>query len=152
MKAFIANKIYNPILSLLKQGLSPEMLSWSLAGGAVLGLFPIIGLSSTMCFGFALFFRLNQVAIQVANYAVYPVQLILIIPYIRLGEQLFGYESLELSPEILIDTFSSDLSLGLSTYGERAGLGVLAWIISSVPLLLCMRYLFLFFLRKVKVS
>ena len=47
----------------------------------------------------ALGLRLNVVAMQVANHLVYPAQLLLLVPFVRLGERLTGAERLPLSIE-----------------------------------------------------
>jgi hypothetical protein len=41
--------------------------------------------------------RLNLPAIQIVNYFVYPLQIVLLIPFFRLGEKLFGAPHLPLS-------------------------------------------------------
>ena len=47
-------------------------------------------------------FRLNHVALQVANYAVYPLQLALLIPFYRVAAAQFGYEvPLESAAEVI---------------------------------------------------
>ena len=75
---------------MLRQGLSPEGLAWSLAVGLALGVIPLVGISTVLCVGVALVFRLNQPAMQLANYLAYPLQILLWDPVLRLGEGLFG--------------------------------------------------------------
>ena len=75
---------------MLRQGLSPEGLAWSLAVGLALGVIPLVGISTVLCVGVALVFRLNQPAMQLANYLAYPLQILLWYPFLRLGEGLFG--------------------------------------------------------------
>ena len=75
---------------MLRQGLSPEGLAWSLAVGLPLGVIPLVGISTVLCVGVALVFRLNQPAMQLANYLAYPLQILLWYPFLRLGEGLFG--------------------------------------------------------------
>ena len=83
-------RIRDPILGLLRQGLSPEGLAWSLALGLALGIIPLLGISTSLCVGVAWAFRLNQPAMQLANYLAYPLQILLLYPFIRMGEGLFG--------------------------------------------------------------
>ncbi len=56
--------------------------------GMVVGNIPILGISTILCAGIALVFRLNLAAIQVVQAAMAPTQLLLIIPFVRLGEWL----------------------------------------------------------------
>jgi uncharacterized protein (DUF2062 family) len=81
-------KIFDPLLNFLKQGMSPRRLALCVAIGIVVGNIPILGLSSLLCAGIALIFRLNLPAIQIVQAAMAPTQLLLIIPFVRLGEWL----------------------------------------------------------------
>lgn len=75
-----------PLLALLKQGVSPSRLALSVALGIVIGNIPILGVSTIICAAIALIFRLNLPAIQIAQAAMAPSQILLIIPFVRLGE------------------------------------------------------------------
>lgn len=75
--------------ALLAAGLSPRELALTLALGAVLGTLPLLWGTTLLCAGAAVVFRLNQGAIQVVNYLVYPLQVMLLVPYYRLGGLLF---------------------------------------------------------------
>ena len=93
------------ILDQLRQGISPERIGMTgrLKLGAALALiFPIIGSTTLLCAGAALWLRLNQPIIQLVNYFCYPLQLALLIPFYRLGEH-FGAPHLSLSIPQLIE-------------------------------------------------
>ena len=90
-------RIARPIVELLRQGVTPEKMALSLALGAVLGIFPVLGTTTALCALAALILRLNLPAIQIVNYFVYPLQIALLIPFFRAGEQLFGAPHLPLS-------------------------------------------------------
>lgn len=72
----------------LQQGLSADRLALAVAVGVVVGNIPIFGASTILCALIALALRLNQPAIQIAQAAMAPTQLLLIIPFVRLGEWL----------------------------------------------------------------
>ena len=86
MKAWLIRRLLEPLLSLLKQGMSAERLALCVAIGIVVGNMPILGLSTVLCTVVALVFRLNLPSIQLVQAAMAPTQLLLIIPYVRLGE------------------------------------------------------------------
>ena len=65
----LEKRVLVPIRMLLSQGVTPEKMSQALAAGFVLGMTPMLGISSILAVTVAAFFRLNQVAIQIANYA-----------------------------------------------------------------------------------
>jgi uncharacterized protein (DUF2062 family) len=81
-------KLFDPILKFLNQGMSPERLALCVAIGIVVGNIPILGVSSILCAAIAVIFRLNLPAIQLVQAAMAPTQLLLIIPFVRLGEWL----------------------------------------------------------------
>lgn len=78
------------VLALLRQGLTPKKLALTIALGIVLGLFPVVGTTTILCAAVAIPLRLNLPLIQAVNYLVYPLQIIMIIPFIRMGEWIFG--------------------------------------------------------------
>ena len=53
-------------------------------------MFPLLGITTFMCAIVAKLMRLKQGPMQLGNYAALPFQIILLIPFLRLGERLFG--------------------------------------------------------------
>ena len=82
-------RIALPVLALLRRGASPQKLAWSLAAGILIGINPILGSTTILCLALAFIFRLNIAASQLTNHLAYPLQLILVIPFIRLGSRVF---------------------------------------------------------------
>lgn len=74
----------------LKDERSTEKLAVSLALGAVLGVFPVLGIPTFLCGAAAAVWRLNFPALQLMNYLVYPLQIALLWPFARFGGALFG--------------------------------------------------------------
>ena len=98
---FFHRRIVRPILDLLLQGITPEKIALSIAFGLVLGVFPALGWTTLLCLFVALRLRLNVPAMQLVNYLAYPLQLMLLVPFIRAGEVLFRAPRLSLSlPQI----------------------------------------------------
>jgi hypothetical protein len=118
---------------MLKQGLSPQGLAWSLAVGAALGIIPLFGTSTLLCVGAAMAFRLNQPAMQLANYLAYPLQLLLLLPFIRLGERLFGEAHLPLSLPYLQDVLQAGVQEALRMFWTSLWHASVAWLL-LVPL------------------
>jgi uncharacterized protein (DUF2062 family) len=83
---WLNRRILEPLLSFLRQGISPDRLALCVAIGVVVGNIPILGVSTILCVGIALVFRLNLAAMQIVQAAMAPTQLLLIIPFVRLGE------------------------------------------------------------------
>ena len=87
---FWQRRVVAPIVAQLKQGITPEKIALTLALGAVLGIFPILGSTTLLCALAGMWLRLNQPVIQLVNYFVYPAQVALLLPFYRAGESLFG--------------------------------------------------------------
>jgi uncharacterized protein (DUF2062 family) len=83
-------KIIIPFYRVLKEGISTEKLSISIALGMVLGLMPLYGFTTLLVGIVALILRLNFISMQIAHYIVSPIQLALIVPFFRLGDALFN--------------------------------------------------------------
>ncbi len=68
----------------------------------MLGVFPALGWTTLLCLLVAVWLKLNVPAMQLVNYLAYPLQLALLVPFIRAGELLFRAPRLVISlPQIL---------------------------------------------------
>jgi uncharacterized protein (DUF2062 family) len=86
VRNWLQRRIIDPLLALLRQGVAPDRLALCVALGVVVGNIPILGVSTILCGAIALIFRLNLPAIQIVQAAMAPTQVLLIIPFVRLGE------------------------------------------------------------------
>jgi uncharacterized protein (DUF2062 family) len=97
IREFLRCKILRPLLRLLRGGVTPRRLAWSLALGMVIGINPSVGLTTLVVVMLAWTLGLNQIASQIGAHAVAPLHLLLFIPFIELGVHLFHTRSLPLS-------------------------------------------------------
>jgi len=101
MRGFWHRRLVRPILDLLTHGITSEKIALSIAFGLVLGVFPALGWSTLLCLLLALWLKLNVPAMQLVNYLAYPLQLVLLVPFLRAGEFLFRAPRLAISlPQI----------------------------------------------------
>src|SRR5271167_1321027 len=89
MRATLYRKLIQPFIDLLKQGVTPEKIALTVAVGISLGVTPVIGSTTVLCTLAAVALRLNLPGIMVVNGAVYPLQLMLLVPFLRAGAWLF---------------------------------------------------------------
>jgi len=122
-------RVWDPLRGWLREGLTPEGLGWSLAVGLAIGVIPLFGTSTVLCVGAALAFRLNQAAMQLANYLAYPVQILLLIPFIRLGEKLFGTPPLSLSLAALLAAAKADAWGTMEVFWTSLWHAAVAWLL-----------------------
>ena len=81
--------VLRPLLRLLRGGLTPRRLAWSLAFGMVVGINPSVGLTTLLVLILAWIFGLNKLASLIGTHVVAPLHLLLFIPFIQLGVHLF---------------------------------------------------------------
>lgn len=122
-------RLTGPLRGLLGGGLAPRSLAWALAVGALVGSMPLAWGTSLLCLGAALLLRLNPLAVQVGNYAAWPLQLALAYPYLRLGSAWFG-------PEYPATAGEANL---LQTLVLANGAALGAWAVTA-PLVLSLFY------------
>ena len=77
----------------LVQGISQSDCAQAISMAITIGLFPILGFSTFTITAIAYFRRLNQPIAQVFNWICGPIKLALIIPFVRVGEFLFGADA-----------------------------------------------------------
>jgi uncharacterized protein (DUF2062 family) len=130
----------------LRQGASPRRLALTLALGFAIGCFPVVGIPTALCALLALALRLNLPAIQAANYIVMPLQLLLIVPFMRLGGWLLasGPNQAAKAGSLL---HASPINM-LSGFGDMAGHAMLAWLVLAVPAVALMTFTLTMLLRR----
>lgn len=119
---------------LLLEGTTPQKLALTIAAGIILGLFPIVGATSLLCLGASFFLGLNKVFIQMVNYLVYPIQLVLFIPFIKAGHHVFQFAGTPVNYNHLLDVFKTDTLAALGEFGSLLLSGIILWAVISVPL------------------
>jgi uncharacterized protein (DUF2062 family) len=129
MKAFLQKRLVRPILQLLTQGITPEKIALSLAFGIMLGVFPVLGTTTLLCLIAALVFRLNLAAVQLVNFLVYPLWFALLIPFIRLGERLFGAPPLAMTVTQMLALAHADLLHSVSVLWLTSLRAAAAWLL-----------------------
>lgn len=129
MKALLRRRIVEPLKAQLTQGVTPGRLAAALALGAVLGVVPILGATTLLCGVAAAVLKLNQPAVQVANFAAYPLQLVLFVPFFHAGAWLFGQPAMEFTVKQLRSELSADRWGTLGHYAGANVRAVIAWAV-----------------------
>lgn len=140
--ACCSERLVDPVLALLKRGISPSKLALSLVLGFVLGVFPVVGSTSVLCGVAAFALRLNLPAIQLVNYLVYPLQLLLFIPFMRLGEWLLGVGQLPLSVAEIATLVEAQGFAAFDQLWRAAMHAIVAWFMIA-PMLGALLYVIL---------
>jgi uncharacterized protein (DUF2062 family) len=133
----------------LRQGISPGRLALTLALGFAIGCFPVVGIPTALCALLAVAFGLNLPAIQAANYVVMPLQVALIVPFVRLGGRLFAF-----GPHPAFDAralLHSSPLVAISQMGDLAAEAMLAWLVIAIPAVALMTLTLTLLLRRFPV-
>lgn len=144
----ILSRLWAPISKQLKQGATPEKVALSFAIGAVLGMSPLVGTTTVLCVFIGTLFRLNQIALQAANYLIFPAQIPMILLFIKFGEWIYGAKqsslsSLQLKDEILLHPIQFFKIFGMT------GLHALtAWILLAPCIIGIIHFSLLPFLKR----
>ena len=132
----------------LRQGLTPRKLATTCALGIVIGLFPVFGTTTMICFGLAILFRLNIALIQVVNYVVAPLQVFFILPFIRIGTEWFELNPFPYDTDQLITLFKNDFFVLIKEAGLALLIGVGVWATVAIPLFLLLYVVFYFVFKR----
>ncbi len=125
------SRLVPKVFDLLRQGVTPEKIALCITIGAAIGIFPVVGTTTLLCAVAAVLLRLNLPAIQLVNYLVYPLQLALLLPYVRLGEKVFGAGEARFSPLQVVAQLRSDPWSSGSVLREALLHALLAWLITA---------------------
>ncbi len=132
----------------LLQGLTPRKLAVTIAMGIVLGIFPIFGTTTLLCLVVAYFLRLNIPMIQIINYLVTPLQLLFMIPFIKVGTYIFNLNPFPYSIDETLELFEKDFLLLLNKTGIALGIGIGVWGVVAIPLFIILFYVSFFILSR----
>jgi uncharacterized protein (DUF2062 family) len=125
---------------LVTQGVTPDKLALTLGVGSVCSLFPFLGFTTLLNLGAGLWLRLNQPLMQTMNQLLGAVQLVMILPYVRLGEWLWQAQDSCFTITDMLRIFR-EASLGqfLQQFGWAGVHALTAWALTG-PLLLAAVY------------
>lgn len=140
--------MWDTLIRFLKAGTSPEKLALTCALGAIVGTLPIWGITTALCFVIAPIFRVNIIILQLVNYVLYPFQLLLILPFIKVGTYVFNVNPLPYTPGQLVSLFQTNFWQTIEEVGYALSLGVGVWAIASVGTYFAVYSMSLSFFRK----
>jgi hypothetical protein len=135
MRGFIQRRLVQPLLQLLRMGITPEKIALSLAFGMALGTFPVLGSTTILCTLAVFLFGLNFPAIQIVNYFVYPLQLALLVPLLRAGRILFREPPLPFKLADILAMIRVNPSSAIRVLWIATLHAIVAWAIVAVPMI-----------------
>ena len=126
-QGFFYRRLVQPVLDLLRQGVTPEKIALSVALGVALGVLPALGWSTTLCAIAAIALRLNLPAIQIVNYFMYPAQIALLVPFFRWGERLFRAPHFPISAPQIYALFHASMWIAIKLLWTTIWHAMVVW-------------------------
>ena len=139
MLASWTRRFTGAVQALLRQGLTPERIALALAFGLAAGIFPVIGATTILALALGLALGLNQAALQLANWVACPLQLVLILPLVRLGEWALGVPPTAFQVTEVVARVKADPAEAVATFGMTGLHGILGWLM-VLPLVIPLAY------------
>lgn len=131
-RGFWQRRVAGPLAGFLSQGFTPSALAQAIALGAVCGLLPFIGATTLLALGAGVVFRLNQPVMQAVNYALSPVQVVMIPVFVQAGAWMFGADTDQFSVTGMLEA-ARDLSVWefLQQFGQAGIYAFVAWLAAA---------------------
>ncbi|KAL1542739.1 hypothetical protein AAHA92_19788 [Salvia divinorum] len=105
-------KIAEPLHQILRRGAEPKQLAFSAALGITLGIFPICGVTVFLC-GLAIAVlgsHCHAPTVMLTNFIATPIELSLMIPFLRFGEFITGGPHFALTSDALKKVITGNAS------------------------------------------
>lgn len=141
-----------PVAAQVTGGVSLHKTAWTIALGIVLGVFPVMGTTTLVCLLVGWICKLNQAVLHVFRAVVYPLHLVMILVFIRLGERLYGAPLISFSIPQLIGKFEESPLQFAREFGMAAWHGVSAWLLIAPVAAVFIKMAAMPVLRKLAVS
>ncbi len=120
-------------VALFKQGLTPIELTQSILVAALFSIIPILGVTTILLTAFSLKRKLNLPIMIAISYLAWPLQILMIIPFINIGEYIFSVPQSHHSVEEIIASFQESFFGTLSHLSFELLCGFGGWLLTAVP-------------------
>ena len=131
LKKFWQERVAALIVAQFTQGFTPQKISLTVTLGLTLGVFPIFGATTTLCALAGFWLKLNQPVIQLVNYLVSPLQLALILVFVRIGEWIMRAPRVSFSIPELFRKFHESPANFFREFSLTGLHGIIAWLVSA---------------------
>lgn len=131
VRSWLYHRLVQPFVDLLRQGMSPEKIALTVALGVSLGVTPVIGSTTMLCTLAAIALRLNLPAILLVNGVVYPLQLMMVVPFLRAGAWLFRVEGPKLTIVEIFHLIRVDTRHAIATLWTATMHALMVWMVAG---------------------
>lgn len=142
------NTLKDKTIALFKQGLSPIQLIQSIIVSGAFSIIPILGVSTFILTTLSIKRKLNLPIMIAISYLMWPVQIALIIPFIKAGEFIFSIPSSHHTGEEIIHSFQTNFFRTLSHLSFELLCGLGGWFFTVAPISIVIYLMAVLFLKK----
>lgn len=146
----LSSRVLIPWSNIRKQEFSSETLALSVTIGIIGGAFPALGFATYVCLFLTLVFKQNIIIVQVANWLAYPLQILLLIPFMKLGNSIMTGGELTITMQQVVIAFQSGFLNGIREIGIISLYGIIAWAAIAIPCMFILYTLFLVLFKNMK--
>ncbi|BFG40453.1 hypothetical protein CerSpe_267270 [Prunus speciosa] len=139
LSIWFKKKVVDPLHEILRRGAEPKLLAFSAALGITLGVFPICGTTVILC-GMAiasLGSHCHAPTVMLTNVLATPIELSLIVPFLRFGEIISGGDHFPLTSDAFKKVLTGQASREVLLSIAHALLG---WLVAA-PLIFAALYI-----------
>lgn len=143
MKEYLDKRLLTPLTQYLKQGLSPKKLALTVAIAFSIGLIPLWGSVTALCFIIATVLRLNLPVMVLVTALITPLHILSYVVFIQIGIVIFGAPALSYSADQVFTLIQEDFLVAIRELWYINLLGIIVWAVLSIPIAAAMYYIML---------
>lgn len=136
----------------MKSGITPGQLAIAFALGVVIGIIPLLGSTTLICCLLAFSLRLNMAALQLVSYLMFPLQLLLFIPFFKAGGYFFEPMDIPLSVTQISEMASENFWGTIQQFWFANLQALLVWLIIAIPSGILLYLILLPILKKLSLA
>ena len=121
------------ITALFKQGLTPIELTQSIIISSLISIIPILGLTTLLLTALSIKRNLTLPIMIAQSFIMWPVQIVMIVPFINIGEFIFSIPKTNHSAQEIITSFQNSFFATLSHLSFELLCGFGGWLLTAVP-------------------
>jgi hypothetical protein len=127
-------KIKLKIVALLSQGLSAKKITQSIIFSALFTVIPLFGVSTFLITLISIKKRLNLPIMIALSYVIWPFQILLLIPFMKIGEFIFSIPPRNHSIDEILALYQENFFKLISQLSLDLLYALIAWILVAVPI------------------
>lgn len=136
-----ANKLWEKVKALLKEGLTPKQLALSITIAMLVSVFPVFGITTIVLTALAVPLKINLPITIAVSYIIEPVKFLLVIPFIKVGGYIFKSDHSLLTYEAIKRSYDESFWATARDLSYELICGFTGWTLLAVPVAIVIYFL-----------